>query len=63
MTKERKETSSDHWSDALLQMHGISQEAVLGENGLIAQVKKASRGEGIVFEALELSENSRSVKR
>ena len=38
MTKEKKET--DDLIDALLEEHGISQEAVLGENGLIAQLKK-----------------------
>ena len=40
MTKEKKETSSDDLIDALLEKHGISPEAVLGENGLIAQFKK-----------------------
>jgi putative transposase len=40
MTKEKKETSSDDLIDALLEKHGISPEAVLGENGLIAQLKK-----------------------
>ena len=40
MTKEKKETKCDDLIDALLQGHGISQEAVLGENGLIAQLKK-----------------------
>ena len=39
MTKE-KETKWDDLIDALLEEHGISQEAVLGENGLIAQLKK-----------------------
>ena len=39
MTKE-KETKCDDLIDALLEEHGISQEAVLGENGLIAQLKK-----------------------
>ena len=40
MTKEKKETKCDDLIDALLEKHGISQEAVLGENGLIAQLKK-----------------------
>ena len=40
MTKEKKETKCDDLIDALLEEHGISQEAVLGENGLIAQLKK-----------------------
>ena len=40
MTTERKETKCDDLIDALLEEHGISQEAVLGENGLIAQLKK-----------------------
>jgi putative transposase len=40
MTKERKERKCDDLIDALLEKHGISQEAVLGENGLIAQLKK-----------------------
>ena len=40
MTKERKETKCDDLIDALLEKHGISQEAVLGEEGLIAQLKK-----------------------
>ena len=39
MTKE-KETKWDDLIDALLEEHGISQEAVLGENGLIVQLKK-----------------------
>jgi hypothetical protein len=34
MTKEKKETKCDDLIDALLEEHGISQEAVLGENGL-----------------------------
>jgi hypothetical protein len=38
--KQNKETSSDDLIDALLEKHGISPEAVLGENGLIAQLKK-----------------------
>jgi putative transposase len=40
MTKEKKEMKCDDLIDALLEKHGISQEAVLGENGLIAQLKK-----------------------
>jgi transposase-like protein len=40
MTKEKKERKCDDLIDALLEEHGISQEAVLGENGLIAQLKK-----------------------
>ena len=40
MTKEKKETKCDDLIDALLEEHGISQAAVLGENGLIAQLKK-----------------------
>jgi hypothetical protein len=40
MTKEKKETKCDDLIEALLQEHGISQEAVLGESGLIAQLKK-----------------------
>jgi hypothetical protein len=35
MTKEKKETRSDDLIDALLEKHGISPEAVVGENGLI----------------------------
>ena len=40
MAKEKKETWWDDLIDALLEEHGISQEAVFGENGLIAQLKK-----------------------
>src|SRR6476619_948145 len=40
MAKEKKETKCDDLIDALLEEHVISQEAVLGENGLIAQLKK-----------------------
>ena len=40
MTKEKKDTKCDELIDALLEKHGISPEAVLGENGLIAQLKK-----------------------
>jgi putative transposase len=40
MTNAKKETKCDDLIDALLEEHGISQEAVLGENGLIAQLKK-----------------------
>ena len=40
MTKEKKERKCDDLIDALLEKHGISPEAVLGENGLIAQLKK-----------------------
>jgi putative transposase len=40
MTKEKKETKCYDLIDALLEQHGISPEAVLGENGLIAQLKK-----------------------
>jgi hypothetical protein len=41
MTKEKKERNcDDDVIDALLEAHGISQEAVLRENGLIAQLKK-----------------------
>ena len=40
MTKEKEERKYDDLIDALLEEHGISQEAVLGENGLIAQLKK-----------------------
>jgi putative transposase len=40
MTKEKKEMKCDDLIDALLEKHGISQEAVLGENGLIAQLEK-----------------------
>ena len=40
MTKEKKETKCDELIDALLEKHGMSSEAVLGENGLIAQFKK-----------------------
>jgi hypothetical protein len=39
MTKEKKETKCDDLIDALLEKHGISPEAVLGENGLVAQLK------------------------
>ena len=40
MSKEKKDTRCDDLIDALLEKHGISPEAVLGENGLIAQLKK-----------------------
>ena len=40
MTKEKKDTKCDDLIDALLEKHGISPEAVLGENGLIAELKK-----------------------
>src|SRR4249919_1820590 len=40
MTKEKKETKCDDLIDALLEKHGKSPEAVLGENGLIAELKK-----------------------
>ena len=40
MTKEKNDTKCDDLIDALLEKHGISPEAVLGENGLIAQLKK-----------------------
>jgi hypothetical protein len=40
MIKEKKETKCDDLIDVLLEEQGISQEAVLGENGLIAQLKK-----------------------
>jgi len=40
MTKEKKERKCDDVIDALLEAHGISQEAVLRENGLIAQLKE-----------------------
>jgi hypothetical protein len=40
MTKEKKETSSDDLIDALLEKHGISPEAVLGEDGLIRAVRR-----------------------
>ena len=40
MTKEKKETKCNDLIDALLEEHGISQEAVLGENGLITHLKK-----------------------
>ena len=40
MTKEKKDTKCDDLIDALLEKHGISPEAVLGENGLLAQLKK-----------------------
>jgi putative transposase len=39
MTKE-KDARCDDLIDALLEKHGINPEAVLGENGLIAQLKK-----------------------
>ena len=38
--KQKKDSSSDDLIDALLERHRISREAVLGENGLIAQLKK-----------------------
>ena len=38
--KEKKDTKCEDLIDALLEKHGISPEAVLGENGLIAQLKK-----------------------
>ena len=40
MTKEKKDTKCDDLIDALLEKHGISPEGALGENGLIAQLKK-----------------------
>jgi Transposase and inactivated derivatives len=40
MSKEKKDARCDDLIDALLEKHGISPEAVLGENGLIAQLKK-----------------------
>ena len=40
MTKDKTERKCDDLIDALLEKHGISPEAVLGENGLIAQFKK-----------------------
>ena len=40
MTKEKKDTKRDDLIDALLEKQGISPEAVLRENGLIAQLKK-----------------------
>ena len=40
MTKEKKDTKCEDLIDALLEKHGISPEAVLGENGLSAQLKK-----------------------
>ena len=40
MTKEKKDTKCEDLIDALLEKDGISPEAVLGENGLIAQLKK-----------------------
>jgi len=40
MTKEKKDTKCDDLIDALLEKHGISPEAVLGQNGLIAQLRK-----------------------
>ena len=39
MSKEKKDARCDDLIDALLEKHGISPEAVLGENGLIAQLK------------------------
>ena len=40
MSKEKKDARCDDLIDALLEKHGISPEAVLGESGLIAQLKK-----------------------
>jgi hypothetical protein len=37
MSKEKKDARCDDLIDALLEEHGISPEAVLGENGLIAR--------------------------
>ena len=39
MSKEKKDARCDDLTDALLEEHGISPEAVLGENGLIARFK------------------------
>lgn len=42
MTKEeKKEISQDELIEALLEKYGRSQEAILGENGLLADLKKA----------------------
>jgi transposase-like protein len=38
--QKKMEAKCDDLIDARLEEHGISQEAVLGENGLIAQLKK-----------------------
>ncbi len=43
MTKEKKETSSDDLIDALLEKHGISPEAVLGENGVFGELRARVR--------------------
>ncbi len=40
MTKEKKDTSGDELIEALLEKYGRSREAVLGENGLLADLKK-----------------------
>lgn len=40
MTKEKKEVSGDELIEALLEKYGRSREAILGENGLMADLKK-----------------------
>jgi transposase-like protein len=40
MTKEKKDTSGDELIEALLEKYGRSREAILGENGLLADLKK-----------------------
>ena len=52
MTKEKKETKWDDLIDAPLEEHGISHEAVLGENGLIAQLKKRVVERGLARHSL-----------
>lgn len=40
MTREKKDTSGDELIEALLEKYGRSREAILGENGLLADLKK-----------------------
>lgn len=40
MTKKKKDTSGDELIEALLEKYGRSREAILGENGLLADLKK-----------------------
>jgi len=40
MTKAKKDTSGDELLEALLEKYGRSREAILGENGLLSDLKK-----------------------
>lgn len=40
MTREKKEPSSNELIEALLEKYGRSREAILGENGLLSDLKK-----------------------